>query len=650
MDSQQISKRVNGHMRKRLSVLFILLMAELFLFGLSAPSQRIYAAENDNEPHVITGSDVKTFLDELLPKQLEEYHIAGAVVSVVKDGKIIYENGYGFYDKDKSKRPDPKSTLFRIGSITKLFTWTAVMQLVEQGKLDPDNDVNDYLKDFKIPETFDRPVTMRNLMTHTTGFDDRLSNLFNPPGSNVIPLGDYLKQTMPERNRAPGENIAYSNYGAALAGFIVEQVSGQGYEDYIRNNILEPLHMDHTILDQFVPELYGGNASLGFRYHGTTFKSRPDALIQLVPAGAISSTASDMAAFMITHLQDGRFGEERILSEEASEEMHSRQVVADDRLPGICLGFMEWNRNGKRILWHSGGTQMFKSLLMMIPEENTGLFVSYNTPASEMARNELRQEFLDRYYPYRGIEPQPMAGYRERAKRYEGTYKEARTAEFNSDKLIFALSRSRKVTANKDGSITFRDTRYIETEPLCFREVNGQGILIFKEDRNGKIAGAYQDFEPHETYSKLPWYLSVDIQMALLAIFLLVFLYAVIGWNIIKRRKRPWYMKDEDALKSGRKSIRYISAVNFLYLFMVCPVMLAGVFTGSPAAYIAVKFFFLLPVASFLLSCFALMKLIEACRHKLWSLTYRIQYGIVLLVSFSYIIWLKFWNLMGFYS
>ena len=117
-------------------------------------------------------AELEAFLDELLAKDMEEYHIAGAAVSVVKDGKLFFAKGYGYADLEKGIPVDPEQTIFRIGSIGKMFTWTAVMQLVEQGKLDLDADVNTYL-DFRIPDTYPQPITLKHLMTHTSGFEDR---------------------------------------------------------------------------------------------------------------------------------------------------------------------------------------------------------------------------------------------------------------------------------------------------------------------------------------------------------------------------------------------------------------------------------------------------------------------------------------------
>lgn len=630
-------------------------MIMILFMGVNLP-QTTFASNTTKAAHDFNTEDVKEFADELLPKQLEKNHIVGATISVVKDGQVLFENGYGFYNQDMSKKVSPETTLFKIGSITKVFTWTAVMQLVEKGSINLDEDINRYLKDFKIPEAFNKPITMRNLMTHTAGFDDRLTNLFNPPDSEIIPLGTYLKDTMPKRIYPPGEIVAYSNYGASLAGFIVEQVSGEKYSEYINKNILKPLNMNNTFVEQPVPDAFKENVSLGFKYNNDSYKGSYDALIRLVPTGAISSTSEDMAKFMLMHLQNGKYGDTKILNEKTAEEMHSLQFAEDERLPGICLGFMEWKRNRKRIIWHSGGSELFMSLFMLIPEEKVGLFVSYNGPNADEARSELRQAFLDRYYPYEYKAAEPMEGYKERARRYEGSFMEARTAEYNSDKLAFALSRAKKVTANEDGSITFRDTKYVEVEPLVFSEVSGQGVLVFKENEKGEVTNAFQDFEPHETYIKVPWYMSAEIQMCILGVCLLIFLYSTLGSSIIKRTKlkKNWYTKDEDKLVLGRKLILWVCIFNLMFPIIAGLGIILDLTIGSQNILLGnipllTKISLFPPLVASILCCITLIYMINAWKNKIWSLSYRLQYTFILIVSIIFTCGLKYWNLLGFY-
>jgi CubicO group peptidase (beta-lactamase class C family) len=224
-----------------------------FISGPSPPPAQVPAvATQPSPPPVLTKADFETFLDALIPSQLRNRNIAGAVVSVVKDGQVLFQKGYGYADFEAKKPVLPDQTLFRPGSISKLFTATAVMQLVEQGKLDLDRDVNDYL-DFEIPKTYPEPVTLRRLLTHTAGFEDTLKNLFVAHESDLKPLSTYLLNEMPARIFPPGKVPSYSNYGFTVAGYIVERVSGEKFERYIDNHILKPLQMTNSTFDQPLP-------------------------------------------------------------------------------------------------------------------------------------------------------------------------------------------------------------------------------------------------------------------------------------------------------------------------------------------------------------------------------------------------------------
>jgi CubicO group peptidase (beta-lactamase class C family) len=152
-------------------------------------------------------AELEAFLDEELGREMEKHHIAGAAVSVVKDGKLYFAKGYGSADLENGIPVDPEQTVFRIGSLAKLFTWTAVMQLAEQGKLDLDADINTYL-DFRIPDTYPQPITLKHLMTHTPGFEDRYYERLASDPNDLLPPREWLVSHMPARVRPPGDAAA----------------------------------------------------------------------------------------------------------------------------------------------------------------------------------------------------------------------------------------------------------------------------------------------------------------------------------------------------------------------------------------------------------------------------------------------------------
>jgi Beta-lactamase class C and other penicillin binding proteins len=215
------------------------------------PTSATTAASTIATPALDDTAALGDFIDGIMKAHIEQLRIPGAVVAVVKNGRVLYAKGYGHQDIAKGIPVDPATSLFRIGSTSKLFTWTAVMQLVEQGKLSLDGDVNSYLKTFKIPDAFGKPIRIRDLMTHSPGFEDgALGYLIVEDSTKVESIANTLARHIPARVRPPGELSSYSNYGAALAGLIVEQVSGVPFNEYIRRNILDPLDMKYATFDE----------------------------------------------------------------------------------------------------------------------------------------------------------------------------------------------------------------------------------------------------------------------------------------------------------------------------------------------------------------------------------------------------------------
>src|SRR5215203_5356196 len=358
------------------------------------------AAPTTGERHELTAADVEAFLDGLVPQQIKHDDIAGVTISIVKDGKLLFAKGYGYADVENKKAVSAQETLFRPGSISKLFTWTAIMQLYEQGKLDLDRDVNDYL-DFKIPEAFGKPITLKNVLTHTPGFEEQIKDLFSADSTNPN-LGQYLKAHIPARIYPPGTVPAYSNYATAIAGYIVERVSGRPFEQYVAENIMRPLKMTHSTFSQPLPQELAPFMSSGYRLGSDNAESFE--VVNPFPAGSLSSTAADMAQFMVAHLQDGQLAEAGILKPETARLMHSRLFALDDAANAMCYGFYEESRNNQRIIGHGGDTVFFHSDLHLVLDQKVGFFVSYNSAGKgsglgDSPRANLWESFLDRYYP-----------------------------------------------------------------------------------------------------------------------------------------------------------------------------------------------------------------------------------------------------------
>lgn len=486
--------------------------------------------------HELTASDLEAFLDGMMPAQLEREDIAGAVISVVKDGKLLFAKGYGYADTEKRRTVTADSTLFRPGSISKLFTWTSVMQLVEQGKLDLDKDVNSYI-DFQVPPAFGKPVTLRDIMTHTAGFEETARDLFVADAKHLTPLDQYLKQHLPARIFPPFAVPAYSNYATTLAGYIVERVSGKPFEQYVAENIFTPLEMRRTTFVQPLPAELQPLMSEGYRK--ASDKAKPFEFVEAFPAGSVSTNGKDMANFMIAHLQDGKFGDKQILRPETAKRMHSRTFASDDRLNGMALGFYEESRNGQRIIGHGGDTELFHSDLHLILAQNVGLFVSYNSAGrgEVSARGILFDKFLDRYFPYEPTAAAKIDNPKADAAAVAGLYKVSRRSDSSFLKL-FSLLGQMKVIANADGTISLDPLKgpngelrkFEEVQPFLYREAHGQDEVAFK--KNGDGNWQFQVEIPVFIFERVGLLENKYFNYALLIFGLCMVALTVLGWPV----------------------------------------------------------------------------------------------------------------------
>jgi CubicO group peptidase (beta-lactamase class C family) len=433
--------------------------------------------------------DIAAFLDGLVPLQIEQNDIAGVTISIVKDGQVIFAKGYGYADVKAKKPVSAEKTLFRIGSITKLFTWTSVMQLVEQGKLDLDADINTYL-DFEIPKTFGKPVTMRNLMTHRGGFQDSIKNL-GAQNSGKVDLAKYVRENIPAQIFEPGTTPSYSNYGTALAGYIVERVSGVPFDAYVEANIYKPLGMTQSTLRAPLPKGMEADMSTGYRLGSG--ESVPFEIVNGYPAGSQSSSATDMAKFMIALLNGGAIGEARILKAETLAAMQNTVTALDERQNGIALGFYEVAKGPLRTIGHGGDTIAFHSDMHLIPSQKFGFFVSYNSAGrgDTPPRSSLWRMFRARYFV---DEPDKAVAGKDDLAPIVGSYISTRRADTSVFRLLGVLGQA-TVSANDDGTITVDAFRGLNGQPRrweplgngAFRAVDGRTRLIFKADASGRM-------------------------------------------------------------------------------------------------------------------------------------------------------------------
>ena len=496
--------------------------------------------------HELTAVDAEAWLDGLIPNALNTGHVPGAVVVLVKNGQVLLEKGYGFADYEKRTPVDPKSTLFRPGSTSKLFTWTAVMQLVEAGKLNLDADVNGYI-DFKIPAYKGVPVTLRQIMTHRAGFEERAMDVieFNRPPPA---LRDYLTKYIPPRIFLPNEGPGYSNYATALAGYIVQRVSGEPYDDYIERHILNPLGMKNSTFRQPLPAALAPQMSKGYETW-----DKPGAGYEIcgpAPAGALASTGDDMARFMIAQLQLGHYGDAQILKPETATMMQTTKWRAFPDLNGNLLGFMERDINGHRAIGHGGDTNYFHTDLILFPDDQMGIFISVNAPGKDGAGHILRQtlleEFADRYLPAR--EPPTTtrvdaATAKAHAAMIAGAYGNTRGSKSTFISLLGFLSQN-KVKANPDGTITaqplYHPAKFVEVKPFLWEEVGGHD-KIEATVKDGKVVRwAGDGIAPIEIYERPEGFAGTGLEMPLAVASLCLLGLTAILWPVIAVVRRRY--------------------------------------------------------------------------------------------------------------
>jgi CubicO group peptidase (beta-lactamase class C family) len=586
--------------------------------------------------------------------QLAAYRFPGAQVAVVRGDQILFLKGYGYADLERKIPVDAAKTLFQPGSISKLFTWTAVMQQVEQGKLDLDMDINTYLSDFQIPATFPQPITLRHLMTHTPGFEDYGIGIIQYDVSRLMPLGEYLAKNIPTRVYPPGEVSAYSNYGASLAGYIVSQVANQPFEQYITDHILTPLGMIHSTFSQPLPDDLLPDLAVGYTYANSDFIPMKHDYANLAPAGALSSTAADIARFMLAHLQNGRFGQGRILQEATAQEMHRHQYSDVPGLGGMTLGFMESQIDGQRLILHGGDTSTFHSLLALDLDHQVGLYVSYNGSGIGSAmldgRSNLLMAFMERYLPVQpSIQPLPKAEFTSQVARFSGYYYPARS-NFTSPEKIFNLIQPIQVSVDSSGelliSYSFLKIRAAQVGAQEFQQVDGEHQrIVFVVDAAGHVTGLALENFPAMYIHKTPWYGNPLLHQFLLLACLLVFMIGLVSWP------RRLFIEHRALPPLGTRSSHLALWIGFFMalfnlLFVVGTgmafIQLMATPVAVPPLLIALMW---LPVLTSLLALAMLVMVFMAWSRRWWNATGRWFYTLGAATAIVFTMFVAYWNL-----
>jgi CubicO group peptidase (beta-lactamase class C family) len=509
----------------------------------------------------ITASDavISAWFDGYMSEVMDRGGLPGGALVVVRDGRVILSRGYGFADYESRRRVDPAQTLFRQASVSKLFGWILVMQLVEQGRIDLDADVNTYL-DFEIPSAFGAPVTMRHLMTHSAGFADRYQGVFDPDLSR--PLRDVLASNVPARVKAPGDVIAYSNYGAALAGYIAERVAQQPYDQLVAEQIYRPVGMARSSFVQPLPEGWDAHAALG--YAPGSRRALPFEYVGTPSAGAMTATPEDMGRFLLM-LANGGTGENGsvIGAEALASMMRLDRALGPDLTAGFGHGFQVSEHRGVRFVGHGGNLSGTATDLVLLPDEGLGWYVAFNGPGVGRSASTFRSN-LSRAAIARFVAPEapsvvavgPSTG-----ADVAGTYLSTRRV-FSGFVILENPLSLVTVAADDDGVLTVSEAkrsdgslrRWLPVGRDRFVEEETGDVLVAIRNEDGQVVR----FASGLAYSvaifeRAPGWMSLFAPLGIAALILLVF--SVFAWPARVILSRGFKARGRELTALSRKSL-----------------------------------------------------------------------------------------------
>ena len=437
--------------------------------------------------------------------------LAALTLSLVHDDKVLLTEGFGLADIETGRPVVPEETLFRIGSVSKTFTWTAVMMLVERGLLDLDTDVNEYLIDVEVKAAFGEPVTMRHLMHHRAGFEDSLQ-LFAVADDDPRDLSTLLSRHQPQRVFAPGARTSYSNWGSALAAQLVEDVSRVDYGEFVQTEILDPLGMHDTtrLPPSQMDAATKSRLATGYRRKSGAFDLQGHMQIGAYwPAGGIASTATDMARWMRFHLNGGQLDGVRLLEAETHARMWTRGFNDRPEAVDVAHGFQDRPYRGVRTLGHGGGTAAYLTQMVLLPELDLGIFLSYNSAHTAVPFLNMPDLVIDhvidhRWQPLLAVHDEEGAS---NLDELAGTYVGNRRV-FSSFAAVFGLMNTTRVTPMNADAITVESggqADYLRRlTGDTFESVSGQRVAFVRDDRDRVVALA--DAMGVHTAEKVGWF------------------------------------------------------------------------------------------------------------------------------------------------
>lgn len=591
----------------------------------------------------LSPAEIEALADKVIGEKVTGGSLPGAVFLVVRDSQIVFARGYGYANMAQKTPLSPLDTVLPVASVSKLFTATAALQLVENGLLDLHADVNSYLSDFQLKTPLGT-VTPHHLLTHTAGFDERLIGVAVRDKSAAIPLGEYIASRMPPPVFSPGKVMFYSNHGITLLGYLIEVLSGLRFHEYVRKNLLHPLGMHNSSFD--LPDPPPADHATGYIRRGAALQPLKPDFGHLIPAGGLRTTAAEMAKFIIAHLNAGAHGQTSILQPATLELMHAQQFSTHAHMPGVAYGFFESFHFGQRALSHDGAGPGISSALYLLPEHKEGFFfatnINYDYMTTLIPSRYLAKATANTRKALPVRQGQSPKSYRS----YAGKYRTNRYARRTLEKLM-SLRVERTLALTPTGELALKSKRGSHTvvkegqeTPTLFQSPQTNTRIAFRLDAKQRVTHMLiSQIGATRWYERISWFQRADfhkwLAIVLVAGLLLVTALAFLPLGLDPSAR--WL-----ASLSGALNLAFILALGLTLRRVLNDYWEFGY--GLP---LKLRLLLLIPLATALLALAMLGLAIDAWVNSQWSLTARLYYTFATLVNGGFTIFLHYWNLLG---
>jgi CubicO group peptidase (beta-lactamase class C family) len=430
---------------------------------------------SDDQITELTPENLENFLDEFVPLEMETAHVPGLVITVVRRDEVVLAKGYGFADLQNRIPMTPKTNI-RAGSVSKSILATGVIKLVEQGVLEINAPVTDYISDLNLEDEFGSASTIGQLLTHMSGYPDNLVQSHSPDLDGWEPLGDVLGADLPPRAFAPGTVSAYSDWNFSLLGYAIEGATGKPYETVMVELLFNPIGMNSTTYIQPLPDEIFDNLATGYgwNYGKNRFDTVPHDFVRMSPGIALVTNVEDMGAYLRMFLNEGALDGNQLFGDETLALLLERQGAAHPLSRGWSYGFVENTFSGRRVLYKDGNGIGFASRVVLMPDQDLGIFVSTNhrnlgeglwpTQAAMMATRSLVSAILENFVPESETEThevQQRFNQTDQLHRFMGHYQKAGISRNDFFKLEGMLDNV-DVKDNGDGTLKIGSGIYQE--------------------------------------------------------------------------------------------------------------------------------------------------------------------------------------------